>query len=69
MYILMGMLHIKFGLWIGCWSIVGSMIALVIIGKLIQRFNRQSPIAMLMCFISALSGIMTPIIGSIDLID
>ena len=40
LYILNKMLNVRFALWIGLWSVVGTMAGLTIIKKIIKKFNR-----------------------------
>lgn len=68
-YILNGMLKVDYAFWISAWCIVGSIFGLIMLKKLLQMYNRQSPIVMVLAFILGLSAVLVPLFGTMDLIE
>jgi hypothetical protein len=40
LYIIYGILNIRFGLWIGFWSALGSLAGLMALGKILKKYDR-----------------------------
>lgn len=66
-YALQGNLNILFGLWIGFWSCFASVIGLFVLDKIVKKFNRQSPLVIVLTGVLALSTVLVPIFGYIEL--
>jgi uncharacterized membrane protein YfcA len=66
-FIMYKMLDFNFGFWIGVWCCVGTIVGLKIMNSLMKRFDRQSPIVMVLTFILLLSAVFVPFFGSIEL--
>lgn len=66
-YAIQGNLNILFGLWIGFWSCFASVIGLFALDKIVKKFNRQSPLVMLLTGVLALSTVLVPIFGYIEI--
>jgi uncharacterized membrane protein YfcA len=66
-YIVFGTLNVQFGLWIGSWCAVASIIGLYILNKVVKKFNRQSPIVFLLTFVLGLSALLVPLFAIISL--
>jgi len=66
-YVIQGTLNIEFGLWLGFFTAIGSIIGLAGIDSLIKRFDRQSLIVFAFCFIMLLCVITIPSFGYISL--
>lgn len=66
-YMLYRMLDVGFGLWIGAWCALGSILGLFMLNKITKKYDRQSPIVMVLCFILGISAVLVPIFGAIDL--
>ena len=67
-YIIFGLLNIYFALWIGFWTTLGSMMGLAVLNKVTKKFDRQSPIVIILSFILGFSAILVPIFGALDLL-
>jgi len=63
-YVIQGTLSIEFGLWLGFFTAIGSIIGLAGIDSLIKRFDRQSLIVFAFCFIMLLCVITIPALVS-----
>lgn len=68
-YLLIGTLNINFGLWIGGWSCLGSIGGMLFLNWLTKRYNRQSPIVIILTIILGLSALLVPIFGAMELIE
>ena len=66
-YIVFGTLNIQFGLWIGAWCAVASLIGLYILNKVVKKFDRQSPIVFLLTFVLGLSALLVPVFAIVNL--
>jgi hypothetical protein len=66
-YIIFGLLNIEFALWIGFWTTLGSMLGLSLLNKITAKFDRQSPIVIVLTFILGFSAVLVPIFGALDL--
>jgi uncharacterized membrane protein YfcA len=66
-YFLYNMLNIPYSLWIGAWCAVGSVLGLFLLNMITRKFDRQSPIVIVLSFILGISAILVPIFGAIAL--
>jgi len=60
-YLVFGTLNLPFGLWIGGWCAVASLIGLYLLNKVLKKFDRQSPIVFLLAFVLGLSALLVPV--------
>lgn len=67
-YILFGMLHLSYALWLGAWCALGSVLGLYLLDMVTEKYNRQSPIVMVLTFILGISALLVPIFGAINLV-
>lgn len=56
-YYLNSMLNFEYGLWVGFWCIVGTYGGMILIDKLMKKWDRQSPLVFLLSFILGLSAV------------
>src|SRR5690606_19140431 len=68
-YAIQGNLNIIFGLWIGFWTCVASVLGLYALDKIVKKFNRQSPLVITLTGVLALSTLLVPIFGYLELRD
>jgi len=66
-YIVFKTLNIYYGLWIGGWCAVASIIGLYILNKVVKKFDRQSPIVFLLTFVLGLSALLVPVFAIVSL--
>ena len=66
-YIVFGTLNISYGLWIGGWCAVASIIGLYFLNKVVKKFDRQSPIVFLLTFVLGLSAVLVPVFAIVSL--
>ena len=45
------MLKINYGLWVGAWCVVGTLVGMQLIERLMKKWDRQSPLVILLAFI------------------
>ena len=62
-YLLAGMLEVSYGLWVGSFCIIGTVVGMLILKNLMNKLNRQSPLVILLSFILGISAISVPIFG------
>lgn len=62
-YILNGMLDVGYGLWVGSFCFLGTFFGMRLLDTLMKKFDRQSPLVMLLAFIFIISVIAVPIFG------
>jgi len=67
-YIIYKMLDICYGLWIGFWCALSSVLGLYILNKVVKKFDRQSLIVFVLSFVMAISAVLVPVFGALDLI-
>ena len=66
-YAVFGTLNLSYGLWIGGWCAVASIIGLYILNKVVKKFDRQSPIVFLLTFVLGLSALLVPVFAVVSL--
>lgn len=60
-YLVFGTLNLPFGLWIGVWCAVASLVGLYLLNKVMKKFDRQSPVVFLLTFVLGLSALLVPV--------
>eukprot|EP00350_Pseudokeronopsis_sp_OXSARD2_P010700 CAMPEP_0170544552 /NCGR_PEP_ID=MMETSP0211-20121228/3266_1 /TAXON_ID=311385 /ORGANISM="Pseudokeronopsis sp., Strain OXSARD2" /LENGTH=245 /DNA_ID=CAMNT_0010848221 /DNA_START=969 /DNA_END=1708 /DNA_ORIENTATION=- len=68
-YITFGTLNIPYGLWISLFSAIGTILGLKILDKVMTKYERQSPIVIILVFLLALAALMVPIFGVTDVLE
>lgn len=66
-YIVFGTLNMEFALWIGLWCTVASLAGLVILNRVMKKFDRQSPVVFLLAFVLGLSALLVPVFAVVQL--
>jgi len=66
-YLIFGTLNIQYACWIAFWCVLGTMIGLKVLDTVMKKFQRQSPIVILLACLMAMAAIMVPIFGGLDL--
>ena len=67
-YISYGALDIPFAIWLGFWSVIGILLGVSIVNSYIARYNRQSLIVFILCFVLGISAILVPIFNGMEVI-
>lgn len=62
-YVFADMLDITYGLWIGSFCILGTMLGMFLLQKLMKKLRRQSPLVILLSFILGISAVAVPLFG------
>ena len=62
-YLLNGMLNIGYGVWVGSFCVLGTVTGMMLLEKLMVKFDRQSPLVMLLAFIMGISALAVPYFG------
>ena len=65
-YITYGALNQEFAIWLGFWSIIGIIAGISLVDTLIKRYNRQSIIVFILCFVLLISAILVPIFNGLE---
>jgi uncharacterized membrane protein YfcA len=68
-YSIYGLMNYYFALWIGLWCILGSFLGMRLLSYVMKKYNRQSPIVMVLAGILGISALLIPIFGVMDLVD
>lgn len=68
LYLVFDELYLDYGLWIGCWSAVGSVIGLAGANYYMKKFGRQSIIVFFLASVMILSAICVPYFSITDLV-
>jgi uncharacterized membrane protein YfcA len=66
-YIVFGTLNMEFALWIGLWCTIASLAGLVILNRVMKKFDRQSPVVFLLAFVLGLSALLVPVFAVVQL--
>jgi len=56
-YVIQGLLFISYGLWIGCFCVTGTLMAMTIFAWIMKKLGRKSPLVMLLSFVLGLSAL------------
>lgn len=67
MYIIVGTLDIGYGFWISFYSVIGTIIGMKILDTIMKKFQRQSPIVIILVFLLMSASIMVPLFGSFEI--
>ena len=62
-YIISGLLNLSYGLWVGGFCILGTLLGMYLLNKIMKKLNRQSPLVFLLTFIFVISVIAVPVFG------
>lgn len=62
-YMLNDMMDLSYGIWAGCFCIMGSILGMLLLDMIITKLDRQSPQVFLLCLILTISAIAVPILG------
>lgn len=62
-YIISGLLNLSYGLWVGGFCIIGTLLGMYLLNKIMKKLNRQSPLVFLLTFIFVISVIAVPVFG------
>ena len=65
-YITYGALNQEFAIWLGFWSIIGIIAGISLVDTLIKRYNRQSIIVFILCFVLLISAILVPLFNGLE---
>ena len=65
-YISYGALDIPFAIWLSFWCVIGILFGVSIVNSYIARYNRQSLIVFILCFVLAISAILVPIFNGLE---
>ena len=65
-YISYGALNEEFAIWLGLWSIIGIIGGIQLVDSLVKKYNRQSIIVFILCFVLAISAILVPIFNGLE---
>jgi uncharacterized membrane protein YfcA len=66
-YIVFKTLNMPFALWIGFWCALASLIGLIILNRVMKKFDRQSPVVFLLAFVLGLSALLVPVFAVVQL--
>lgn len=66
-YSIQGTLNYEFGGWIGAWCCVASVAGMYALDKVVKKFGRQSPLVVVLTGVLALSTVLVPIFGYIEI--
>ncbi|CDW86733.1 UNKNOWN [Stylonychia lemnae] len=61
-------LQLDYGLWIGFYCSLSSIAGLYILNKVVKKYNRQSPIVIVLALMMGVSALFVPLFGIIDLV-
>jgi len=62
-YIINDMLDVSYGLWVGSFCVMGTLIGMYLLNKMMKKLGRQSPLVMLLTFILGISAVAVPYFG------
>ena len=62
-YIIADLLNMSYGLWVGSFCMLGTLVGMYLLDKLMKKLNRQSPLVFLLVFIFVISVIAVPVFG------
>jgi len=64
-YLIYGLLEIRFAAWIGFWCTAGALVGLSVVSSVMKKLGRQSPIVILLSFVLGISALSVPIFGGL----
>ena len=62
-YLLADLINLSYGMWVGGFCIVGTLLGMYLLNSLLQRWKRQSPLVALLAVIFSISVIAVPVFG------
>ena len=62
-YILNDMLELSYGVWVGGFNILGTILGMALLNTVMKKLGRQSPLVILLSFILGISALAVPIFG------
>ena len=62
-FLLNDMLPVSYGIWVGSFCILGTILGMILLKNLMSKLGRQSPLVILLSFILGISAISVPIFG------
>lgn len=62
-YIIAEMLDVTYGLWIGSFCILGTLLGMSLLESVMKKLGRQSPLVILLSFILGISAVAVPAFG------
>lgn len=62
-YLINDMLDISYGVWVGSFCILGTIVGMVLLNTIMKKLGRQSPLVILLSFILGISALSVPIFG------
>jgi uncharacterized membrane protein YfcA len=62
------LLNWSYGLWIGSWCIVGTIIGMKTVKTVMAKLGRQSPLVILLTFVLGISGVAVVVFGIIPIL-
>lgn len=66
-YSIQGSLNFAYGGWIGGWCAIASVGGMYALDKIVKKFGRQSPLVFVLTGVLALSTVLVPIFGYIEI--
>ena len=68
-YLTADMVDVDYGIWVGCLAVVGSAIGVLVLKKLVTKYQRSSLLVLLLAVILAVAAIVIASYGIYDIID
>jgi uncharacterized membrane protein YfcA len=62
-YLLNDMLELSYGIWVGGFCIVGTILGMILLKNIMNKLGRQSPLVILLSFILGISALAVPYFG------
>ena len=62
-----GFLHIKYGIWISLWSLIGSVLGMNATDRVVKMTGKPSILVWILVAVFIVSTVATPIFGGFDL--
>lgn len=68
-YLTADMVDVEYGIWVGCLAVVGSAIGVLVLKKLVTKYQRSSLLVLLLAVILAVAAVVIASYGIYDIID
>jgi uncharacterized membrane protein YfcA len=62
-YIIEGQLDVSYGVWVGGFNVIGTLLGMFLLNTIMKRLGRKSPLVILLSFILGISAVAVPIFG------
>jgi len=62
-YIIEDQLDVSYGVWVGGFNVLGTLIGMALLNTLMKKLGRKSPLVILLSFILGISAIAVPVFG------